>query len=295
VPNPNRIDIPFASCELTVPDGPALYLCAAPGEVWARFASNALAFEQAHFPLHDQLIAQGAMAAAPDDADFALTLLNITKSRDETRAQIADAWRRTRVGGAIVISGDKTEGIERHLRDLKSMIAIDGSAAKAHGKVFWITKTEETPDGFADWTKAGEMSQMAEGFWTAPGMFSEGKVDRGSEALAARFSEKFTGDVADLGAGWGYLSAQLLATCPKITRVDLIEAHAGALAAAKRNVTSDRAQFLWADATHDRHEPALSHRPRREHRSGPRLYHRGLAQPAPTRTALDGRKSASGL
>jgi hypothetical protein len=40
-------------------------------------------------------------------------------------------------------------------------------------------------------------------------MFSHDRIDAGSELLASRLPNDFKGDVADFGAGWGYLSVEL--------------------------------------------------------------------------------------
>ena len=59
----------------------------------------------------------------------------------------------------------------------------------------------------------------------------QGIYDRGA-LLARHLPAGLAGLAADLGAGWGYLSAELLARCPGITALDLYEAEARALALA---------------------------------------------------------------
>jgi 16S rRNA (guanine1207-N2)-methyltransferase len=56
-----------------------------------------------------------------------------------------------------------------------------------------------------------------------------------------------SGSVVDLGAGWGYLSAHMLTR--DVKAVHLVEAHDVALQCARHNVTDQRAEFHWADAT----------------------------------------------
>ena len=89
---------------------------------------------------------------------------------------------------------------------------------------------------------------MVEGFQTLPGIFSADGPDRGSVLLAATLPAKLSGKVADLGAGWGYLAAEILKR-PAVKRLDLVEAEADALDCARVNVTDPRARFHWADAT----------------------------------------------
>jgi 16S rRNA (guanine1207-N2)-methyltransferase len=58
-----------------------------------------------------------------------------------------------------------------------------------------------------------------------------------------------SGVAVDLGAGWGYLAARVLAANPDLRELHLIESDARALACARANVTDPRARFHWADAT----------------------------------------------
>ena len=48
-----------------------------------------------------------------------------------------------------------------------------------------------------------------------PGCFSEKEIDDGSRLLSSKFSNQLYGKVADLGAGWGYLSAKALKVMSK--------------------------------------------------------------------------------
>ena len=85
-------------------------------------------------------------------------------------------------------------------------------------------------------------------FITIAGVFSANAVDQGSELLAAALPENLRGDVADFGAGWGFLSSRI-AKHQSVTSLDLIEADAIALEYAKLNIKDPRANFHWDDAT----------------------------------------------
>ena len=54
--------------------------------------------------------------------------------------------------------------------------------------------------------------------------------------LAEALPADLRGRVADFGAGWGYLSLQVLARCRQVTALDLYEADARALALADDNL-----------------------------------------------------------
>jgi len=149
-------------------------------------------------------------------------------------------------GGKVVVSGDKTDGIDSMLKAVKKIYAIDGALSKSHGKVFWITPTEPAP---TEWEAAVEPKPNAFGYLTAPGMFSPNKIDVGSEMLTSYFDKSIKGAVADIGSGWGYLAKNVLEKCDRLTSLDLYEAEYAALEASKINVTDERAAFHWADVT----------------------------------------------
>jgi 16S rRNA (guanine1207-N2)-methyltransferase len=66
--------------------------------------------------------------------------------------------------------------------------------------------------------------------------------------LVDALPDQMKGHVADLGAGWGFLSAHVLSH-EAVKSVHLVEAGHMALECARHNVTDPRAQFHWEDAT----------------------------------------------
>ena len=97
-----------------------------------------------------------------------------------------------------------------------------------------------------------ELQTPGEGYQIEPGMFSADGPDTGSRLLAEYFSDRIKGKIADLGAGWGYLSAELLKRSRHVTSIDLFEADYLSLEAAKKNVATQEAcatSFNWCDVT----------------------------------------------
>ena len=79
------------------------------------------------------------------------------------------------------------------------------------------------------------------------------RIDPASRLLADHLPADLHGAAADLGAGFGFLSARLLERCPKIASVDLYEAEGRALDLAKTNLATFAARaaldFKWHDVT----------------------------------------------
>src|SRR3546814_20196850 len=90
-------------------------------------------------------------------------------------------------------------------------------------------------------------------FTSRPGVFAWDRIDAASVLLAEQLPADLRGHAADLGAGWGYLSVELLQRCPGITALDLFEAEARALELARVNLapfaTRAKLGFHWHDVT----------------------------------------------
>ncbi len=204
---------------------------------------------------------EGAAAADPSPGPpaYAAAVVFLPRARAAARATVARAVRLTG-GGPIVVDGQKTDGIDAMLRDLRPRGRVCDVLSKAHGKTFTLL-----PDPGADWAAweaAGAARPVGQGLSAAPGGFSADGADPGSQALAAALSALPvtraqggrvpggpSGRVADLGAGWGYLSRALL-DLPGVTEVHLVEADHGPLALARAALGHDpRTRFHWADAT----------------------------------------------
>lgn len=194
-------------------------------------------------PDYDAFVARGLSASATPDGPYAAAFVILPRARDAGRALVVQAMNLVEPGGPVWVDGAKTDGIDTMLRDLRALVPVGEPVAKAHGK---IASLEAGPGLPADW--AARDLHPAPGFVTRPGVFSAEAVDRGSQLLAAALPAKLPGRVADLGAGWGWLSAQAL-TRAGVDQIDLIEADAVALDCARRNITDPRARFHWADAT----------------------------------------------
>ncbi len=191
-------------------------------------------------PDFDAFAARGYDCAVAPDGRYAAALVCLPRAKPLARALIAQAADVT--DGPVFIDGDKTDGVESILKDCRGRVETGAPLSKAHGKIFTLPEEAE----FADWR--GTESEIAGGYLSAPGVFSADGVDPGSDWLARALPDKLGAHVIDLGAGWGYLAAQVLGR-EAITRLDLVEADHAALTCAQRNVLDPRAAFHWADAT----------------------------------------------
>ncbi|MEO0343836.1 MAG: methyltransferase [Pseudomonadota bacterium] len=178
-----------------------------------------------------------------------LSMVEVTRSKSESLALIAEATSSLIETGYCIVDGLKTDGIDSIYKSVRRHCDLLGTYSKAHGRVFWFRKPSELPDAFREWLAKAKPTEIAPGYMTQPGVFAEKGVDTGSQFLLAHLPDGLTGDVADLGAGWGWLSNEVLKKCPAITSLSLFEAEGKALDCSRLNVKDVRAHFHWADVT----------------------------------------------
>ena len=207
---------------------------------------------QGFFPDHRAFSAQGFVCVVTEQGRYGSAVVFLPRAKAEARWLVGRAMLVTG-GGPVVVDGQKNDGVNSLLKDCRSRSASVGDVlAKSHGKIFTLTGGD-----FANWADHQE-NVLDGGFVTAPGMFSADRIDRGSAALAAALPRHLTGMVADLGAGWGYLSRGILER-EGVAECHLIEAEHGALDCARKNVIDPRARFHWADATDFKSESGFDH------------------------------------
>lgn len=186
---------------------------------------------------------EGQIKARIENNPFATVVVFWPRARAEGLARLAAGAEALAPQGALWVDGLKGDGIDGVLRLLRGFAPADPVIAKAHGKIF---RLQGNPDWVpADW--AVKEVEVAPGFITLPGVFSADDIDPGSAMLAAHLPEKLPTRIVDLGAGWGWLSAQILMR-DSVQSLHLVENNADALACARRNVADPRARFHWVDA-----------------------------------------------
>ncbi len=205
------------------------------------FSLDKLVAYQTFFPVAAQLEIVGIKCIqCMCQKKFNLAIISIPKSKKLAKHLIYLATKAV-PKGLIIVDGDKSNGIESIIRDLKKHTNITNVVSKAHGKIAWF----ETP---ADLGMYKDVPLKIEGgFETRAGVFSSDGVDPASKLLAQVIPRDIQGVGADLGGGWGYLSVKAL-EINSISELHFIEADFAALNVAKDNLDDRRMKFYWCDA-----------------------------------------------
>ncbi len=267
--------LPFTGGVLTWPEtGGAVFLRARDGWPLRQRAWPGLVCEQSFRPQYDALQRSGWTVTSPEATGFEgvdavgdavtnavqadtrhpLVLLLPPRQRDEARALFAQAIARCDDGGTVVACMPNDEGAKSGEADLKRLAGLSGSLSKQHCRVFWTRRDPATLDValFDAWSTLDAPRPIADArFLSRPGVFAWDRVDAASALLAAHLPTDLRGRAADLGAGYGYLSVELLARCPGIVSLDLYEAEARALTLARRNLDATGTRVPLAHHWHD--------------------------------------------
>jgi 16S rRNA (guanine1207-N2)-methyltransferase len=239
--------LPFSKGEFPIPSR-ALFLGAEPHpdlKAWPKVAGW-----QPWRPLAEAWEKSGFVRCDTPSGLWPMVLILPGKSREETLASFARAYDLLEKGGSVVVAMPNTAGAARFEKELADAAGNIGSVQKHKCRCFRAMKSPSWhPDTLAAWRAMAEPRTGASGFVTEAGIFSADGVDPGSALLAEHLPKNLRGSVADLGAGWGYLSRAVLEKNPGLKAVHLYEADARALDCARKNLAGfdTPLEFHWHD------------------------------------------------
>lgn len=250
--------LPFTEGRLTWPSQGAttMFLRARDGWPLRQQPLPGLVCEQTFKPEADALAQAGfAVNVTGGQKTYDLVLILPPRQRDEARALLARAVAMIKPGGRVVVSQSNDEGARSMEGDLARLTGEVESMSKNKCRVFWTASMARLNASLvADWQQFDAVRPIADGrFVSRPGIFAWDRIDVASALLAEHLPASLSGRAADLGAGFGYLSAELLTRCPRITALDVYEAENRALDLARENLKQfeERAtlNYRWHDVS----------------------------------------------
>lgn len=229
--------LPFEIGELPIPDKDDrwLFLNAAVPEHDDFDLRPSLTCVQGFRPPHLSLLKAGYAVLSEIDAgaNYSGALVLLGKHRQENRRNIQLALSRIMEDAPVLVAGAKTAGVESMRREVTAFLSVGASWSKHHAQVFMIKRPAHWVPPTNDLVIPIKVNGLS--LHTAAGMFSHKAVDAGSEFLAQHLV-KLEGNVADFGAGWGFLSLAALRCSPEIRSIHLHEADYASLQSAERNL-----------------------------------------------------------
>lgn len=187
------------------------------------------------------------------EGSFDAVIIFPTNSRDESLWLFAKAFESVRPGGTVIASSPKDFGASRLESEFSKLFESVSCESKYHCRVFWGTRGTSVPSHLSKWLELEQPRIIPDTDLVAlPGCFSADAIDQGSKFLIESLTEELSGDGADLGCGYGYLTKSILQKNNKISSMDLIEIDWRALECAKINLSAEsktyNLSFKWQDA-----------------------------------------------
>ncbi len=239
---------------LTPSEGRIAFLRARPHEGLRNFGDR-LVCAQDFKPAAEELEAAGWKNVETVEGKFSLVLLLPERQKELTLADFAQGMELLEEDGLLVVSLHNDWGAKRFEKHLAELAGEVEMLSKNHCRAFWARKTAVLDaDLLKEWLAFGEVQRVADDrFWSRRGLFSWDEIDEGSKLLVSHLPDGIRGHVADLGAGWGYLSDFLLHNRLGIKALDVYEADRVALDCAQKNLgtikTDAKVEYHWADVT----------------------------------------------
>jgi 16S rRNA (guanine1207-N2)-methyltransferase len=229
---------------------------ALPGPYLQRFPGREIQCQQTCKPPADALARFGFDAAAEPAGPADLCIVFATKHKEETLYHFARSAELLDEGGTLIASAANDLGAASLERRCAELMGGVETYSKHKCRVFRARKDSGRLDHelLESWRRAGELQMVPDtGLLSRPGVFSWKTIDPGSRLLAGHLPVNLAGRGADLGAGCGYLSRELLVRSRGIGELHLFEAELKALRAAELNLANLAAgaalHFHWADVT----------------------------------------------
>jgi 16S rRNA (guanine1207-N2)-methyltransferase len=252
--------LPLLEGHLAWPEGGALFLRARAGAPLRARAWPGLICQQSFAP-DAVALERMQLRVLTDDLDtvtqtYPLVLVLPPRQRDEARALLARAVRSLKQGGRILACMSNDEGARSGQADLERIAGPVTTLTKNKCRAFWSAPLDGPYEAALaeEWLQLDAAQPIAEGrFVSRPGVFAWDRIDVASQLLATHLPPDLAGRAADLGAGFGYLSVELLERCAGIARLDVYEAERRALDLARRNLAAFESRatirYCWHDVT----------------------------------------------
>lgn len=250
--------LPFSSGQLQWNED-ALFLRARCGAALSSVADKHLICEQSFKP-EAELLQRAGFNVSPelphDEAvKFSLVLILPPRQRDEARSLFARAISSLKSGGVVIAAASNNDGARSQEDDLAKLAGTISTHSKNKCRVFWAKSNQGIDKALLkQWLALDEPRPILSGrYISRPGVFAWDRIDVASALLAKHLPSDLDGLAADLGAGFGYLSDELLQRCPGVKSVHVYEAEHRALQLSKLNLAKyeSRAsiEYHWHDVT----------------------------------------------
>lgn len=203
-----------------------------------------------HAALAARFAGRCRFGTAPGERPFATAVLFLPKAVELAR-YLLDALAARLPGGELYLVGEKRGGIESAARQLQAFGQPRKLDSARHCQLWQVTVEQAPAAPVLEERVQRYRLELADGpleVVSLPGVFSHGRLDRGSALLLEHLDGLPPGDLLDFGCGAGVLGAVLKRRHPQ-SRVNLLDVDAFALASSRLTLAANglEAELIGGD------------------------------------------------
>lgn len=177
------------------------------------------------------------------NSTFDLLLIFIPKAKQELQYLLANLTPHLQQSASIILVGEKKCGIKSAGTLLKPYAANVNTVDSARhcSLLYCELNTDVAPFKQEDWIKtyAIKINDVTLQICSLPGVFSHGKLDKGSELLLQNLPKNLKGSLLDFGCGAGVIGCYIQKQFPDL-EIDMVDINAYALASAKLSLIKNK-------------------------------------------------------
>ena len=174
-----------------------------------------------------RVLPAAALESGPSGADLASVILPADRGNALVRFLVARALDGVRLGGRVLVAGDKDRGFDRYFKEAAKLAGGGEVLERSKGlRVGVLEKSRTAPEASLEPERFSpeRFSIEARGRTlhgaALPGVFSSGKLDAASKLLLEHLPPGAGRRVLDLGAGYGALAAFLAFEGARVTMLE---------------------------------------------------------------------------
>ena len=234
----------YALDQIAVPGGQQLWLYGEPG----------IARGHAYQPWQQPAaaLAQRGCEVFPDlskiTGNYAAIFVDAPQQRDESEGLIAFALAHST--GFVIAAAANDAGGSRLLKTFQAYGIESHSLSKHHCRIVWTTQATQANAALVAKNLAmlepRTLTLDGQQWCTVPGIFGWDKIDTGSRLLVEHLPKNLSGNMADFGCGYGYLTRSIAQHHPSLMQIDAFDADTRAIACTTQNAGT-RTTTHWQD------------------------------------------------
>ncbi len=186
--------------------------------------------------------------------EYDFIFLHLPQQKDYARAKIGQAIASLKTDGILVAMAANDAGGKNIDSWMKKTGLTPNVLSKSKCRIVWTKNTQVNQNIIEQYIEAAQPKLIDfedYNFVSQAGIYGWNKIDVGSWTLIENLPDSISGDVADIGCGYGFIGDNLLSNFKKIKTLHMVDADYRAMQCAQENLKKHQGgaqiNFDWID------------------------------------------------